>query len=309
MIRKTIDRIRSSLLHLPMGAAARRRASGASVDSPSAPAAPGAILDCYASSAPSARNALEIFKGEWSSKLPEPLDDQGGKALLFDDKRVKWLLAQCGGVEGESVLELGPLEGGHSSMLERAGASEVIAVEANSRAFLKCLIIKELLRLQRVNFLYGDFVEYLRLPPSRFDLVVACGVLYHMRNPVELIALASAVTDRLFVWTHYYDEAILSAREDLAGKFPSHVKAEYGGFVHTLYRQEYRAALDWAGFCGGGHADSAWMSRDEILGCVRHFGLTEIETAFEAPDHVNGPSFAFFARRPDARAEAGAAGG
>jgi SAM-dependent methyltransferase len=80
------------------------------------------------------------------------------------------------------VLELGPLEGGHSFMFERLGAREVIAIEANPRAYLKCLIIKELLDLRRVRFLCGDFLEYLRADGTDFDLVFASGVLYHMRN-------------------------------------------------------------------------------------------------------------------------------
>ena len=46
------------------------------------------------------------------------------------------------GVDGRRVLELGPLEGGHSYMLQRAGAARVLAIEANTRAFLKFYAIR-----------------------------------------------------------------------------------------------------------------------------------------------------------------------
>ncbi len=38
-------------------------------------------------------------------------------------------------------------------MLENMGASSVIAIEANSRAYLKCLITKEILNLRCSRFL------------------------------------------------------------------------------------------------------------------------------------------------------------
>ena len=265
---------------------------------PAAAQAPSRILDYYITTAPSPQSALDIFKGEWSSRLPEPFADlEAGPIGLFSDPRITWAIEQLGDITGLSALELGPLEAGQYYMLEQAGAAEVVAIESNSRAFLKCLVVKELLGLKRVQFLCGDFVEYLRAAPRQFDLIVASGVLYHMRNPVELIALMTQASNRIFVWTHYYDPAIIKASPVFAPKFPSSAPAEYAGFTHTLYRQEYQVALDWAGFCGGSAEHSAWMSRSDLLACVRHFGFSDIRIAFDAPDHPNGPSLAFTAKR------------
>ena len=68
-------------------------------------------------------------------------------------------------------------------MMQKAGASKVISVEANNREFLKCLIVKQMLDLKNVKFLFGDFNRYLEQQERRFDVVVASGVLYHMTNP------------------------------------------------------------------------------------------------------------------------------
>ncbi|WP_207954636.1 hypothetical protein [Saccharopolyspora elongata] len=73
------------------------------------------ILDEYVTSAPSPQNAVDVFAGEWSSQLPAPLQHvQAGPLPLFDDARVSWAIECFGGVAGSRVLEIGPLEGGHT---------------------------------------------------------------------------------------------------------------------------------------------------------------------------------------------------
>jgi hypothetical protein len=224
------------------------------------------MLDRYVTSGPSAENALDIFKGEWTSKLPgEWARFAAGHIPLFEDNRVPWGIEQVGGVAGKTVLELGPLEGGHTYMLERNGAASIAAVEAHTRGYLKCLVVKELLELRRARFLCGDFVQHLRTAPGPFDFCLASGVLYHMRDPVELLALVA--------------------------------RADGSGFPHTLYRHEYRESLTFDRFCGGTAPFSQWMSRADILACLRHLGWTDIRVNFEVPDHPNGPCFAVVAMR------------
>ena len=257
------------------------------------------ILDQYVRSAPSPQNALDIFRGEWSSQLPVPFSTlQAGRIELFEDARVRWFAEVMGGVRGKSILELGPLEAGHSYMLEALGASSIVAVESSTRAFLKCLIVKELVGLRRVRFLFGDFLEYLRADGQNFDVCLASGVLYHMQNPAELVALLSRrCRQHVCVWTHHYDHAIVSSTPRLAQKFTGASSHEYCGFRHTLYRQEYQAALEWAGFCGSGAPATHWMTREDLFRCLHHFGFEVAGVAFEQPDHPNGPALAIVARR------------
>ncbi len=264
------------------------------------PAPNNQILDYYLTTAPSTQNALDIFKGEWASKFPGDLAAlEAGPLPLFEDSRITWAIEQFGGVAGKTGLELGPLEAGHTYMLEQAGAASITAIEANTRAYLKCLIAKEILQLNRSSFLCGDFLEYLRSQPEtlKFDFCIASGVLYHMTSPVELLARLAQVSDRIFLWTHYYDPEILARSPGLAARFPSSTEAEYAGFRHTLHRQEYATALNSMSFCGGNNRFSCWMRRDEILACLKHFGLQNIQINFDTPDHPNGPSFALVATR------------
>jgi len=251
----------------------------------------------YVTSAPEPSNALEIFKGAWSSKLPSPLEHlKAGPSPLFDDERIHWFIREIGGAGGKSALDLGPLEGGHSYMLEKMGATRVTGVEANTHAYLRCLIIKEILHLERVEFLCGDFVEYLRMTDMQFDLCIASGVLYHMRNPAELIALiAKRCNKSLFLWTHYYNADLIAKSPIKRFIHKEGTEAEYGGFNHMLYRYEYQQRSDWATFCGGSAPYSNWMTRLDIMECLKFFGFHDIRINFDMPNHQNGPAIALAA--------------
>jgi hypothetical protein len=243
--------------------------------------------------------ALDLFAGEWSSRLPPPLDTcRAGEVPLFADPRLAWGLEALGSVAGRRVLELGPLEGAHSYMLERAGAAEVVAVEANARAYLRCLVVKELLGLTRVRFLLGDFTDWLgREPADGFDVAIASGVLYHARNPAALLHRLARVAPRLYLWTHYFDEARVRARPKLAARFDGIVGAVEQGFPHTLHVHRYQAAPFRPSFSGGSHAVTHWLSREDVLGLLRHLGFGDLQIGCEEPDHPNGPAFGVVARR------------
>jgi hypothetical protein len=250
--------------------------------------------DHYVTAAPDPRHLVDLFAGEWSSRLPPPLDTvPAGPMPVFDDPRVAWAIGALGGVEGRQVLEIGPLEGGHTWMLERAGAARVVAVEANARALLRCLIVKELVGLPRSSFLLGDALGYLEASPPRFDAALAVGVLYHMTRPGAFLRALTAAAPRVFVWTCYYDP-----QHPPPGKVTDSQRSEDGGFPHTLYRVDYASEVGGRVFCGGTSAHANWMTRDDILGCVRHAGLTDIEIAFDEPSNDYGASFGFVARRP-----------
>ncbi len=256
------------------------------------------ILDTYVLKKPAHQNVLDIFKGEWSSRLPDRLGlvTEPGTARLFEDARVDWAEQALGGFADWNILELGPLEGGHSYMFQNKNAAQVIAIEANTRAFLKCLCIKEILKLDRVSYELGDFMAFLENDHSHYDLVFASGVLYHMEEPVRLLDLISRVTDRLFLWTHYYDPEVMSQRK-FRNKF-SHVQTlEYAGVCYDSASQAYGNALSWAGFCGGPKSSSKWLTRDSIIKALNEFRFSSLQFNFEQPDHPNGPAFAICAHK------------
>ena len=286
------DRLIRVLQHL--GGETTQPANSPEVAAPQSPDT--VILEQYVDTPPSVQNALDIFAGGWTSKLPEPYADlRSGHLLLFEDTRLEWGLAELGGVTNQRVLELGPLECGHSHLLLRHGAASVLAIEANTHAYLKCLIVKDIFGMSNLTLQCGDFVSFLRQTEEQWDLCVASGVLYHMTNPAELIALIAKVSKRVYMWTHYYDGAILAQNPDLAPKFGEQVPSVYADFEHTLYRQNYLAALERKDFCGGSRPHSMWLSRADLLRCLDHFGFTKVTIAFEEPYHMHGPALSLVA--------------
>lgn len=264
---------------------------------PARPSPGTSVPDFSVRTAPSVKTALDIFAGEWNSKLPgEPGLYVQGLFDTFNAPSVAWGVPTLGGVEGKQVLDLGPLEGGNSYMLSNMGAASVTAVEANSRAFLRCLVIKEIYSLDRVHFLCGDCSEYLRTCGRQFDLCVANGILYHMQNPVELLTLLARASSHLLICTHYYAEDVIKVGP-IAHKFSSHSPYVFEGFRHTLHRYEYQTARETIGFSGGTAPHSHWLSRQDILDCLKHLGFREITVNFEDPTYKFGPAFTVAARK------------
>jgi hypothetical protein len=220
----------------------------------------------------------------------------GGPAHLFDDGRIHWLLGMLGEVCGWNVFELGPLEGGHTYMLCNAGA-RVTAVEMHRRAYLRCLCARELLRYEGATFLLGDGVETLKATSSRLDLVVASGVLYHLEDPLALLEAASARSDRLFLWTHVWDAEVAKRRPEVAGQFTRPWRQVFRGGELTGMHRRYDGEHASPAACTGPAAGSVWMTRGSLLEALRALGFSKIETAFEEPDHSNGPALALLARR------------
>jgi len=246
-------------------------------------------------------NAIALFQDQWSSILPNSAGVEGpGRIPLFEDNRISWLLAELVDIRGWTVLELGPLEGGHTFQLEKAG-SFVTAIEANTSAFIKCLVVKNIMGMQS-HFLLGDFSKSLG-SRRRYDLLVAAGVLYHMTDPITLLSQMSDVSDNIYLWTHYYEEDHSkwhpSLVEMIGTKWlPDRAKSQrFNGLNVRLVPQLYGDALTWSGFTGGTADYSYWFYREDLFNVLGVLGYTTISVSFDDPQHPNGPAINILARR------------
>jgi SAM-dependent methyltransferase len=261
------------------------------------PAAPS-ILDQYVRSSPSAQNAVDIFAGEWSSGLPAAAGAVAGQVPLFDDPRIHWVIETVGGIKDFRVLELGPLEAGHTYMLHQAGA-HVVAIESNTRAYLKCLVVKELLAMNGCQFLLGDFAPYLETSTEHFDLLLASGVLYHSPDPIGLLESIARVSDRVGIWTQYYEPNVVAADPTKSRMFVVDPEVvEWRGHTLTMHRRDYLESLQWGGFCGGPETSALWMERDDLLTVLNELGFTDIQIQSDDLTHQNGAAIMLCASRP-----------
>lgn len=244
--------------------------------------------------APAAQNLIDIFSGRWASdfKLVLPGLQAGTAEMFVSDSRVP-LSAQYLGTnarfDGMNILELGPLEAGHTYSLEKLGA-HVTAVEANCEAFLKCLLVKELLELKHVKFLLGDFSGFLRETTQTFDMVFASGVLYHMSEPLKLIELIGQRTNKCFVWSHYFDANHYPG----AKRTPRQV--DFAGRQFTHHDLTY-PDMDSGKFWGGNKPVASWLGRDDMLNAFKAVGFDQVEVVQEHLTHPHGACMSFVAQR------------
>lgn len=250
-------------------------------------------LNKFETRAPSAANAIDIFSGHWAVDLSKfNAAWRGGSVNFKGDDRPHLAarsLGHGGRLDGMRVLELGPLETMHTHQLDALGARQIISIEANVEAYLKCLIMKEVLGIDG-QFLLGDFARYLAQTNERFDLIFCSGVLYHMQHPLDLIRDIARVSDRCFVWTHYYEP------QNDPGPPRERVPTTLDGFSASYFRLEY-PDRELSTFWGGNKPSSNWMARSDILGALAHFGFDRIEVLAEEPQHPNGSCFSVAAER------------
>jgi hypothetical protein len=255
------------------------------------------LFEQYVESLPTPQNAVDAIPG-WTCAFPPEVPVKAGSLPLYADDRIAWLIDRYGGLEGRTVLELGPLEGSHTYMLERAGAARIDCIEANRLAYLRCLVFKELAQLQRARFHLGNFVAWLDQPDLRYDLIVASGVLYHLQDPLRFLERAAAATDALFLWTHYMSEEAMPPKDPRRGAFRNSIERRtFHGVEVRLYPRSYHRAEENASFCGGLYDDHRWLHREDLIAVLGALGFGSIEIAHDQVDHPNGPSFSLLARR------------
>lgn len=242
----------------------------------------------FAQHAPSPQATADLFQGRWATDLSDVVPvGASGTTRLFRDPRVDFPLVKfsspSGGLTGQRVLELGPLEGAHTYQLLRHGA-EVVAVEANTEAYLKCLIVKELVGLEKARFLYGDCLQYLEECTETFDLIFCCGVLYHMEDPIRLIRQVACRTRRIFLWTHYYTP-------DAPQYHPhtSPVEVNRDGEIYTYYRRQ-NTDRDAGRFWGGTATSASMLSRSDLFRAFRQYGFLHNMVHVEELQNPSGPA-------------------
>ena len=219
------------------------------------------------------------------------MDGTGPNSLFTQDPRPQLAATALGrnDYRGMHILEIGPVEAAHTYMLEQMGAERITCVEASAEAWLKCLVVKELLALNRSRFLLGNIVAFLHENRRRFDLVYCSGVLYHMADPVELIEAIAKTADACFVWTHVYN----SERHPVtfAAERVTRLGIEVNYWSH---RYGSKAEKHWCGI----DATAAWLTSEDMLRAFVAAGLSNINLIENQPGHPNGPAVLFTARRP-----------
>ena len=246
---------------------------------------------------PTHQNAIDLLPG-WSSAFPSKLGLAAGKLPLLWDPRIRAALEAYGPIKGKTILEVGPLEGMHTYMLNGHNPARIDAIEANKQCFLRCLVTKEILKLNNANFYLGDIKSWLEETDTVYDLAIASGVLYHMDDPAWFLTKIAARSNAIFIWTHFYDEVAMPVSDIRHVAFTGNVEIrDYDGLKLHYHERSYHSANANASFCGGMKDRHYWMRKDEILLLLKHFGYADVVELDVNPDHAGGPCISIFARK------------
>jgi SAM-dependent methyltransferase len=215
-------------------------------------------------------------RGPWVTRFTVDGRTYGGDFDAARDARVTAFAEAFPGAR--RVLELGSLEGGHSFALAALpGMEEVVAVEGREANLARARFAQGVLDARGVTFVHADLEHTDLRSLGSFDAVYCVGLLYHQPNPWDQLGRMAAVSDGVFLWTHYAAAEALRA----------------GGYPGVAYR-EFGLADPLSGLSEA----SFWPTRDALLAMLRDAGLRDVAVLEDDPEHPHGPGITLTARRP-----------
>jgi hypothetical protein len=106
--------------------------------------------------------------------------------------------------------------------------------------------------------------------PGRFDVVFCSGILYHLPEPWTLIEGIRRISDKVFIWTHYAEEAKAT---------------EVNGYRGWWYQESgFKDPLS------GLSPKSFWPAFDSLQDMLRHCGFTRQNIVNKDPHSQPGPN-------------------
>ena len=223
--------------------------------------------------------------------------------LIGENRRtvvIKSLVRRIFGPRTISVLDLGALEGGLSFEMAREGWTAT-GVEGRETNFRKAQLIASYYALPNLRFVQKDVKELTPEVDGRFDVILCCGLLYHLDEPIaHLRQLASLLSDdgMLFLDTHVVPD-------EYAARFGTHEASLSEEVLITEGEQHYDGRW-WTEPAAGdlkermwsavSNERSLWLSRRSLIRALYHsgfgaihelFGMYEIESEFALRDQFS----------------------
>lgn len=178
---------------------------------------------------------------------------------------------------GLRLLDLGCLEGGLTFEMAREGI-QALGVEGQQKNYAKCQLIKEYFNLPNLNFLLKDVKQLDPKEQGLFDLILCCGLLYHLDEPVDfLYKLHSLCPDDgvLFLDTHVApDEQGFSACTFKNGLSEiceiQHNGHTYKGRWYHEYEEDGTGIDAWSSIS---NIRSFWLCENDLIRALSYAGF------------------------------------
>jgi SAM-dependent methyltransferase len=202
----------------------------------------------------------------------------------FKAARRMLTLAFPDGLHGKSIVDLGCLEGGHTTEFARLGM-RALGVEARKSNFTNCMTVKAGVDLPGLSFVHDTVWNAAKYGP--FDAVWCCGLLYHLDRPREFIRMMSAACRKIMILhTHFsmtqdkdterWKLSAMTENEGLAGRWYHE---------HDGQPPEQLEAIKWGAW---ENQRSFWPTRPCLLETLRENGF---DCVLEQYDWLDPPVY------------------
>ena len=230
---------------------------------------------------------LTFSESTLGKSQPVIADEERTRAI----KNILYLFAgRQGSLAGRVALDLGCLEGGLAFEMAREDM-KVLGVEGRDSNYLKCKLIQEYFEMPNLEFIHLDVRKLNKTSHGVFDVVLCCGLLYHLDNPFEFLARLYDMTNDssvLFLDTHFAP----SDGESLdAFRYKHQLSSidtyqydgrRYEGRWYTEYPDELEpCSHPWAALS---NSRSFWPSHDSLIKALFHAGFRNIYNVYGAFD-------------------------
>jgi Methyltransferase domain len=166
------------------------------------------------------------------------------------------------------VLDLACLEGGYAVEFALQGA-QVVGIEGRRANLVKAEFAKEVLGLNNLDLFQDDVRNLNEARYGRFDVVLCCGLLYHLDVPdlFEFMQRVSDVCDyMLLLDTHVSLQPAEAVQYQGKTYHGWHYREFQPGTPSKQKEQSREASLD--------NDESFWLTRPSLWNLLAHVGFT-----------------------------------
>ncbi len=176
-----------------------------------------------------------------------------------------------------SVLDLGCKEGYNALDFCDLGASRVLGVEARASYIEEAVKEKESGSYEKADFILGDARIIDEAGLGSFDICLCSGLLYHMKDPVDLLMRIGKMSRSLVLETHvalpvYLDPLVGGKyRGNLQRKI---VAREFGGESYQGRRNIFPASVDMGTTSGSVDSrETFWLTIASLKKALQRSGF------------------------------------
>ena len=178
------------------------------------------------------------------------------------------------------IVDLGCAHGGYALELARRGAT-CLGIEGRAAWIEQAKAGKRSLQLSNVDFVQDDVRNFSTEKYGSFDVVLCCGLLYHLNSP-DLFEHLARISEACS------DLTVIDTQISLRPAVETHWRGRtYWGcvFQEHVSGAEKRAKLASLG-ASLEDEQSFWLTRSSLLNALRHVGFTSVAECRNPVDNM-----------------------